>query len=197
MLVAAQDNASSENGMASYYRARYYDQSNGRFLREDQVGFSAGVNFYAYVQNNSINFTDPTGNDIICPKFLPWCPNPKPPACKSPKNCNLSVSCLPTPNTRGFAHCTAYDGGPSGSIWWSKLIVIPGKGAPPGKNTFFTGPVPCDCAQKEASAINGYGLVYSAPLINSNTAASMITAACGVSPNWPSSAWGANNGNSP
>jgi RHS repeat-associated protein len=192
----------------SYYRARYYDSSAGRFLSEDQVGFTAGVNFYSYARNDPVNFNDPTGNDIICPKFLPWCRGPEPPACKNknPKDCKLSVSCAPTPNTGGFSHCTvtvqdgssftAYDGAPSGNIWWSKIIVRPGRGVPPGPGT-FNAPVPCDCAKKEADAINGYGLVYSFPLMNSNTAASMITAACGVSPNWPPGAWGASNGNLP
>ena len=32
-----------------YYRARYYDPSNGRFISEDPIGFSGGVNFYTYV----------------------------------------------------------------------------------------------------------------------------------------------------
>nr|NJM04536.1 RHS repeat-associated core domain-containing protein [Desulfobacula sp.] len=44
-----------------YYRARYYDPKIGRFLNEDPLGFEAGVNFYAYVQNNPINSNDPMG----------------------------------------------------------------------------------------------------------------------------------------
>jgi len=36
----------------SYYRARYYDPSIGRFLSEDPTGFNAGNNFYAYVEND-------------------------------------------------------------------------------------------------------------------------------------------------
>ena len=44
-----------------YYRARYYDPLIGRFITEDPKGFGAGVNFYAYVQNNPINANDPTG----------------------------------------------------------------------------------------------------------------------------------------
>jgi len=45
-----------------YYRARYYDAVTGRFISEDPKGFAAGVNFYAYVDNNPINANDPTGN---------------------------------------------------------------------------------------------------------------------------------------
>lgn len=44
-----------------YYRARYYDSASGRFLREDPVGFMGGENFYAYVYNQSTNFSDPSG----------------------------------------------------------------------------------------------------------------------------------------
>ncbi|MBY0578584.1 MAG: hypothetical protein K2P57_06015 [Burkholderiales bacterium] len=52
-----------------YYRARYYDPTIGRFLSEDPLGFAAGINFYAYVNNNPINANDPSGLDPsqICP----------------------------------------------------------------------------------------------------------------------------------
>jgi RHS repeat-associated protein len=45
----------------SYYRARYYDQTTGRFLNEDPLGFKTDANFYRYVKNNSTNLTDPSG----------------------------------------------------------------------------------------------------------------------------------------
>jgi RHS repeat-associated protein len=44
-----------------YYRARYYDQSGGRFLTEDPIGFDEGVNFYAYTENTPTNWIDPLG----------------------------------------------------------------------------------------------------------------------------------------
>jgi len=52
----------SEPGLY-YYRARYYDQTVGRFISEDPVRFKAGTNFYRYVENNPARFTDPTGNN--------------------------------------------------------------------------------------------------------------------------------------
>lgn len=46
----------------SYYRARYYDPMEGRFLSEDPIGFAgSGTNFYAYVVNNPISFRDASG----------------------------------------------------------------------------------------------------------------------------------------
>lgn len=50
---------------ASYYRARYYDASSGRFLTDDPEGFNAGVNTYAYVLNNPADYTDPFGLDVV------------------------------------------------------------------------------------------------------------------------------------
>ena len=44
-----------------YYRARYYDPIDGRFISKDPIGIKGGVNQYAYVNNNVINSTDPLG----------------------------------------------------------------------------------------------------------------------------------------
>jgi RHS repeat-associated protein len=50
----------SETGIY-YYRARYYDQTAGRFVSEDPIRFKGGINFYVYAKNNPILFTDPLG----------------------------------------------------------------------------------------------------------------------------------------
>jgi RHS repeat-associated protein len=50
-----------------YYRARYYDPKNGRFLSEDPIGFAGGENFYVYVDNNPVLFTDPFGLTVLRP----------------------------------------------------------------------------------------------------------------------------------
>ena len=44
-----------------HYRARYYDQSVGRFTSEDPIDFRGGTNFYRYVLNSPTNLTDPWG----------------------------------------------------------------------------------------------------------------------------------------
>jgi RHS repeat-associated protein len=52
--------ADADSGLF-YYRARYMDPNTGKFVSEDPKGFGAGVNFYAYVSNNPINYNDPMG----------------------------------------------------------------------------------------------------------------------------------------
>ncbi len=45
-----------------YMNARFYDPQLGRFLQPDPYAFiGSGPNLYAYVKNNPVNFTDPTG----------------------------------------------------------------------------------------------------------------------------------------
>ena len=44
-----------------YYRTRYYDPFEGRFVSEDAMGLSADLNFYRYVDNSPLIFNDPYG----------------------------------------------------------------------------------------------------------------------------------------
>jgi RHS repeat-associated protein len=46
-----------------YYRSRYYDPTFGRFISEDPIGFSGGINIYVYVGNSPLTMTDPFGLD--------------------------------------------------------------------------------------------------------------------------------------
>ena len=49
-----------------YLRARYYDPSDGVFLSEDSVSgdieSETGLNGYSFVDNDPVNYTDPSGN---------------------------------------------------------------------------------------------------------------------------------------
>jgi len=50
-----------------YYRSRWYDPVQGRFVGEDPIGVYSGPNLYQYVGSNTINFLDPSGLERLQP----------------------------------------------------------------------------------------------------------------------------------
>ena len=57
----------SEVGL-SYYKARMYSPTLGRFMQTDPIGYGGGLNWYNYVGSDPVNMTDPTGlveNEIV------------------------------------------------------------------------------------------------------------------------------------
>jgi RHS repeat-associated protein len=50
---------------AYYYRNRYYDPSQGRFLSEDPIGLAGGWNLFRYADGNPTNLFDPFGLEVV------------------------------------------------------------------------------------------------------------------------------------
>ncbi len=51
----------NDNTGLYYYRARYYDPNIGRYISSDPMGLAGGLNTYAYVGGNPLNYVDPWG----------------------------------------------------------------------------------------------------------------------------------------
>jgi len=50
----------------SYYKARMYSPTLGRFMQTDPAGYAAGMNMYNYVNGDPINFADRSGLWPVC-----------------------------------------------------------------------------------------------------------------------------------
>ena len=53
----------SQSGLY-YYKARWYDPETGRFLQPDPIGYGDGMNMYAYVSGDPVNFSDLSGRNL-------------------------------------------------------------------------------------------------------------------------------------
>jgi len=55
-----------------YFRARYYDPSTGRWLSNDPIGISGGLNQYAFCANNPVMYVDPFGLELLTEAPAPF-----------------------------------------------------------------------------------------------------------------------------
>lgn len=55
----------------SNYKARMYSAALGRFLQPDPIGYAGGMNQYAYVGGDPVNFVDPLGLEPCIPNGDP------------------------------------------------------------------------------------------------------------------------------
>ena len=79
------------------YNARFYGHSLGRFTQPDTIipdpNNPQTLNRYSYVNNNPINYIDPTGHDEDCDKYSPYSPNSCVCQDKSPDNATDAAVC--------------------------------------------------------------------------------------------------------
>ena len=150
-----------------YYRARYYDQSLGRFFSEDPIGYRGKDNRYVYVLNRPVNAKDPTGKIVwVCSRpgfqhgassvgnhaYL-WDPDVTGGNCGRGDQNGLehpaSDTCVPIPNSAGLEmeimNCCRY-GSVDGTRWW-----VPWNLWIPWVN---------DCHSLAQDCVERYGLTY-------------------------------------
>ncbi len=174
---------------SSYYRARYYDPSSGRFVSEDPLQFLGGLNFYSYAGESPNGATDPTGLCLIQMKYSPV------------KFLGMTVGyhafIVVSNNTGGPASPLFYRAGPgSGGSWWTpNLEALGGPNVndpklnpdwdPDAKSqTLLDTQCPCQPTIRKLdnynTAVNRAGIPYHSTSTNSNAYASGAAGAAGL-----------------
>lgn len=159
-------------GAASYYRARYYDQTTGRFLNEDPLPYDV-TSFYSYVQNNPVSWVDPLGlwkcaQGANCADMLP--------ALKAALDCLEKCAKRNDPNFGDLTVTCAADShppkvGPDGKAtgdphFWGAAVDI-GHNANPGLSTTLFGKCFKECFPHKKQPTRTWGS-YAQPEYNSD-----------------------------
>jgi hypothetical protein len=109
---------SSDDFPEPYYRARYYDIVDGRFINEDPAQFDGGLNFYSYVENDPADYVDPFGLQKYRCNFLGAC-------YKAPHHKPELPSYTPAPDGLVFTIANLFPGTQVRGSTGARVLVIP------------------------------------------------------------------------
>lgn len=128
---AASGNASQYTGRENdatglyYYRARYYSPALQRFISEDPLGFGGGdVNLYAYVGNDPVNYTDPSGLERLQPYHFGRSYPPPPALLSGRKSSDSGGGSSPLLIAGAIAIADGPEPGPADAIAVVYLVVV-------------------------------------------------------------------------